>query len=198
MEYKKIEGLHAQTFKSIMQAFNAPFLSMFAALLHHIPDPQVLFNKCRREMIKIGENYCNDYDPEMHPNVANTFKKVGKDGWELEWVTRSGNAYRFGQADRPYNHDNWVEYPAYGTLAALIELLAHGTPVPYYCFDGYPYADNPYIKWQKPSAEERAELDAKARAAYLATLSDEDREYEEWEYRQRHERRGAPKVKRGN
>lgn len=180
---RKVTNLQFRTFAAILTAFNAPFLSVFAALEPAVYDAEWRFLKtveiidsCNNHReIPIGSN-CQDM-----VNYPCPFIKTTETSWEFSWQTRSSNFYRFGQDDTRSANTYFVEYDEEGTMASIIEYLVNGTEIPYYAYQKYPYADNPYIIAQKPSDEVLLERKTAVEQEYLASLSEEERNWAEYQ-----------------
>lgn len=145
---KKITNIKFTQFNAILQSFNAPFLTMLSACVGYM-DIKTCFATVGTACGTINSVWAQEDSQILgEPKVLNLAENCA---WVFDWETRNGNTYRFGLQDQ-YNHYSYfVEYPEHdddgihATMAAMIEFLALGTPIPEGWLPYYPYKDNAYL-----------------------------------------------------
>lgn len=144
---KKIANIKFTQFNAILQSFNAPFLTMLSACVGYM-DIKTCFATVGTACGTINSVWAQEDSQILgEPTVLNLAEECA---WVFDWQTRSGNTYRFGLQDEDNHYTYFVEYPegdeeTPATMAAMIDFLALGTPIPEGWYSYYPYKDNPYF-----------------------------------------------------
>ncbi len=151
---KKIENISLRNFQAILQAFNAPFLTMFSGCVLYM-DIDDAFSMLHNNATKIEDVWVED-DHHILGKPDNLYMH-DKDLWHFDWISRSGNTYKFGLAETDLD-TFWVEYPKEGTMAALIEHICLDIPIPAETMEFQPYLGSPYLRrfrQEKPARPKR-------------------------------------------
>ena len=160
---KKISNIRFSQFSTILQSFNAPFLTMLSACIEYM-DVKTSFATVGTACGTINSVWAEEDSQILgEPTILNLAEECA---WVFDWQSRRGNTYRFGLQDEDNHYSYFVEYPENtpATMAAMIEFLALGTPIPEGWLSRYPYKDNAYL------AQAVAAQNAKEKAANKASF----------------------------
>jgi hypothetical protein len=147
---KKIENISLRSFQAVLQAFNAPFLTMLSGCVGYmeIQDALVMVHD---NIAKIEETWVLD-NFEIMGKPDNSYLH-GEDGWSFDWISRSGKLYEFGLAEKDHN-SFFVQYPKDGKMAAMIEHICLDIPIAAEIMELQPYLGSPYLRRFRQQASE--------------------------------------------
>ena len=138
----RIENISLRKFQAILQAFNAPFLTMLSGCVAYMDIRAAVYMVY--DNVKKIENTWVDDDFEIMGKPDNLYTN-NADFWHFDWISRTGKCYQFGLADTDHN-TYFVEYPKDGTMAALIEHICFDIPIPAEKMEIQPYLHSPYLR----------------------------------------------------
>jgi hypothetical protein len=149
-KYIRAEGLNWKQFNAILCAFNAPFLSFFAAG-NWFTRPKKCFKQATKIVSLMNSRMGTDpaYDDEA-VSSSTEFNKT-PNAFNFVWWSRSGKRYTFGQKSITDPTTYFVDYDEESSLCGIIQFIAAGTPIPAEDFNTFPACENPYLKWLKPT-----------------------------------------------
>jgi hypothetical protein len=150
-KYISIDGLNWKEFNAILCAFNAPFLSFFAAG-NWFTLPKTCFDQAKAMVAAMNELRGTDLSYDQDAISSSVEFNETPNAFHFIWWSRSGNRYTFGQKNTQDPQSYFVDYDDASCLHGLIQFIAAGTPVPAEDFDTYPTGQNPYVKWMKPTS----------------------------------------------
>jgi len=111
-------ALHERQLQDALQAFNAPFLSVFAALIPHGPGRNA-FKEAKKVVSALNKGL--PAAEQCKTPTSSKFEKTINGEWSITWHSNSGREYKFGTdaATKAYS----IRYPADSALAGDFDAI---------------------------------------------------------------------------